>query len=69
MFKLGNVLDEAFGIRCPYSILKGQDVLQAYDNEGTQFTTDNLNKTVFCGQNSYFNSYSLFVTNVNSRYV
>ena len=62
-------LEKSFGIQCPQSILNGADVLQSFDFEGNYFSTDDLNKTAFCGRCAAKNSFNLNIPKVNARFV
>ena len=53
------VVTQAFGIRCPQSILTGLDVFSSNDFETCGWTNDLFSQTVFCGKCSRINSEGL----------
>ena len=64
-----SALEKSFGIQCPESILNGANVLQSFDYESNDFSTDDLNKTAFCGRSAAKNSFNLYTPKVISRFV
>lgn len=59
------MIDEAFGIRCPQSILNATDIFKPAEAESCTYGSNRLNDTTFCGRCAKRNVKTLF-RNFNS---